>query len=288
MPTNKKRKETEIVDLVSDDELGLLPADKSSIVVDRKTSQDTDGSGGRDQEDTLQKSMKKCKLAPPTVSPNTRSMTVSPPSSHPTNRSDDVTGLRAKALYEVPEMHQRYIQETDPETGVYLKNRQRFCIKPPFWDRWTPNRYRDFAEHLRQAFNPIHFAKYEDLPVEEVQQVFYAIVVKPLINTYEARRRGERGMMELFDLFNEFGTPMRFWGKEGQKLQGEIDRVEPGVALLVSGQGHAVRLHMEDLSRDDRGYLKRTLTDSDLRIFFGAEKGEVIIKNRAGMAKRRW
>lgn len=109
--------------------------------------------------------------------------------------------------------------------------------------------------------------------MEEILQVWSAVVAKPLYDTIEAKKRGEEGMREYFEALNKFGTPNRPWA--GGKVNGELDNIKNGTVLLITqAQGHKEEVKFEELSKADSNYLKATLSKSQWKTLAGASETE--------------
>ncbi|KAI7287311.1 hypothetical protein KC345_g656 [Hortaea werneckii] len=157
---------------------------------------------------------------------------------------------------------------TIARNGVEISNSHKFCLKPPFWKRWTAAHYAQFADHLRAHFDPVPFARQWGIPVEEVRAVFYAVVCNPLYDAEEATRRGEEGGMRLMEVAKQYGTPTRRWGKPGGKrIRGEFDGVKDGqVVVIGEATGNEYRVSREELSQVDEEYLQHAMGDDGLSL----------------------
>lgn len=136
-----------------------------------------------------------------------------------------------KTFQKILDTADRYVPMT--VDGIEIKNPMEFCLKPAYWNRWAPKLYSEFAEHLRRSFAPATFAERNGLTVEEVQAVFSAVVCSPLYAAAEATKRGEEGMMEIFEAYNRYGTPVRGWG-EKREIVAELTAVENGNVVLTT------------------------------------------------------
>ncbi|KAI7182520.1 hypothetical protein KC343_g12529 [Hortaea werneckii] len=152
--------------------------------------------------------------------------------------------------------------------GVEIKNPHRFCLKPPFWKRWTAAQYAQFADEIRAHFDPVPFAREWRIPVEEVRAVFYAVVCNPLYDAEEATRRGEGGVMRLMEVAKKYGTPTRRWGKPGGKrVLGEFDGVKNGqVVVIGEATGNEYHISREELSQVDEEYLQHAIGGDGLSL----------------------
>lgn len=207
--------------------------------------------------------MKRSTSTPPTSPIEKITNPTTPP---PTLPTPDATPPEKSALAHIPEIADRYVPRTSTAEGIDYTNLRLFCLKPPFWRRWSSKTYLDFAETLRLQFDPIPFAREHCMPVEEVRAVFSALVCNPLYDAKEARRRGEDGVEEMMALYNRFGTPRRPWGG---KVWGELDGVEKGVVRLVCADGSKGQVGVGELSELDVKYLQDTLAENDASMLWG-------------------
>ncbi|KAI6869217.1 hypothetical protein KC343_g12690 [Hortaea werneckii] len=157
---------------------------------------------------------------------------------------------------------------TIARNGVEISNSHKFCLKPPFWKRWTAAQYAQFADDIRAQFDPVPFAREWGIPVEEVRAVFYAVVCNPLYDAEEATRRGEEGVMRLMEFAKRHGTPTRRRGKPGGKrVRGEFDGVKDGqVVVIGEATGNKYEISREELSQVDEEYLQHAMGEDGLSL----------------------
>ncbi|KAI7471227.1 hypothetical protein KC351_g12220 [Hortaea werneckii] len=155
---------------------------------------------------------------------------------------------------------------TIARNGVEISNSHKFCLKPPFWKRWTAAHYAQFADYLRAQFDPVPLARQWGITVEEIRAVFYAVVCNPLYDAEEATRRGEEGVMRLMEFAKRYGTPTRRGGKPGGKrVRGEFDGVENGqVVVIGEATGKQYCISREELSQVDEEYLQHAMGEEGL------------------------
>lgn len=220
----------------------------------------------------------------PTKRPRTREKAATPPpepvreaapevATTPSLPTPQPTPQKPRSLYDIPEIAERYATKISIEEGVEYTNPYVFSLKPRYWRKWKPKNYIQFAEHLRQHFEPISFAQESSRPVEEIKHVFAALVLNPLYFCEEAKKRGEEGMKDIFELYGKFGTPSRPWGKkkknkDGKILpvqKGELSGVGVGSVQVILEYGSKKGLKLVDLSDADKKYLEDTLTDEDMK-----------------------
>ncbi|KAK4546560.1 hypothetical protein LTR36_001777 [Oleoguttula mirabilis] len=171
-------------------------------------------------------------------------------------------------MHSLPELADQYVLRVSTIEQVEYLNARKFCVKPACWKRWTASDYASFADDLRQQFDPVSLARQRGIPVDEVQQVFSAIVCNPLYDAAEATRRGEEGMQQIFDLYNKYGTPSRVHGKDGAKrIKGELAGIEQGVVVITgTTTGNKYKLPAEQLSEADLEYLEATVTGGEMEL----------------------
>ncbi|KAK1062984.1 hypothetical protein LTR74_009808 [Friedmanniomyces endolithicus] len=184
--------------------------------------------------------------------------------------SEDVP-LSSLPLHQIPEIAGRFIPKTSTAENIEYTNPQKFSLKPPYWKRWTPQHYARFAEHLQAQFDPLPFAREQNLPVDEVMHCFTSVVCKPLWDADTACRKGEEGMVAQMEAVGKYGTPSRWWGREvrdgervvGRRVFGELTGVERGLVVLATGEGSKCCLRLVDLGEEDVGFLKGMLSERD-------------------------
>ncbi|KAK4898714.1 hypothetical protein LTR27_003887 [Elasticomyces elasticus] len=192
--------------------------------------------------------------------------------SRPPSEAPPSIPLENRALHDIPELADRYIPKVSTVDDVEYTNPSKFCLKPPFWNRWQPRQYEKFACYLRETFDPTIFAREEGMPVEEVQHVFTAIVCRPLRDAGEARRRGEEGMAELMEAAKKHGMPFRRYGKEErgedgklvkQRIYGELIGVEKGGIVLALRNGNKHIMPVAELVDEDVTFLFVNISAQD-------------------------
>ncbi|KAK0291040.1 hypothetical protein LTR35_001761 [Friedmanniomyces endolithicus] len=184
--------------------------------------------------------------------------------------SEDIP-LSSRPLHQIPEIASRFIPKTSTAENIEYTNPQKFSLKPPYWKRWTPQHYARFAEHLQAQFDPLPFAREQNIPVDEVMHCFTSVVCQPLWDADTAVRKGEEGMVAQMEAVGKFGTPSRWWGREvrdgervvGRRVFGELTGVERGVVVLATGEGSKCCLRLVDLGEEDVGFLKGMLSGRD-------------------------
>ena len=199
-----------------------------------------------------------------TIPAPTEGTTVSLPTPTPT----------PKKQQPIPKVADRYIPQTSTLTGIDYRDPSKFTVKPGYWQPWSSKEYATFAAHLRAQFDPEPFAQSTGRTVEEIQYVFTSLVVNPLYDAGEASRRGTEGMKETMEMFNNFSTPMRFWGKRHEDdcvmVSAELHCIaDGGEVKLIDIKGSEVVMRLEDLSGRDVKYLKNKLTEEDKKKLWG-------------------
>ena len=177
---------------------------------------------------------------------------------------ENTQAFKKRDLASIPEIDPRYVPRYSLEDGVEYVNPRIFGLKPAFWKRWEPKHYIAMAEELRYAFDPVPLAQRLKVPVEEVQHVFTSLLINPLYNAKEARKRGEDGMCEIFDAHNKYATPTRPWGKVGEKgakrVFGELTGVAKSTVMLTLKNGAKHQLGLSECGKEDIKYLRETLS----------------------------
>ena len=196
-------------------------------------------------------------------------------------------------LYAAPELAPQYIPRSSTLDKVEYSNPQKFSIKPPYWKRWTPPHYARFADHLRAQFNPTLFAQEYDIPIDEVQHVFWSLVCKPLYEAGEASKRGEEGMVAIIEMANKGGAQFRHWcgatdpNDKTKSILGELAGVEKGKVILTSSAGNKRVLRLDDLGDDDIAYLRKTLDKNDAGVLWEGT-GMIATEVTQEMEMRQW
>ncbi|KAK3656582.1 hypothetical protein LTR56_002930 [Elasticomyces elasticus] len=192
--------------------------------------------------------------------------------SRPPSEAPPSIPLENRALHDIPELADRYIPKVSTANDIDYTNPSKFCLKPPFWNRWQPRQYEKFACYLRETFDPTIFAREEGMPIEEVQHVFTAIVRRPLRDAGEARRRGEEGIAELMKEANKHGIAFRRYGKEErgedgklvkQRIYGELIGVEKGGIVLALRNGNKHIMPVSELVDEDVTFLFVNISAQD-------------------------
>ena len=187
-----------------------------------------------------------------------------------------------------PNVAARFVPVTSTADGFDVRNPHAFCMKPAFWQSWSGARYARFATWLLNTIDASDFALMENIPVEEVQQVFSTLVTKPLYDAREAMKRGEEGMREMFEFHAKEGTQARMWrqGVAGQKaFRGEIQGVDKGIVkVIVCHEGSLRGLPVRELGVEDKKYLKTVLRKEEWRMVFGGKEGAKVRTWRENVA----
>lgn len=174
----------------------------------------------------------------------------------------------ATSLQSNPPIASKYVPSyVSPTSSVKIKDPKQFSIKPPFWKRWAPSRYRRFADHLRKTFDPVPFAEQEEITVEEVQHLHTALVVEPLHD--ETEKMGavaEQRVEQYFKTYAIRGSESRKWasfdGKES--VGGEMVGVRPGIVQIIGDQGNYIEVRFKSLSEEDQAYVKNLVSAEEL------------------------
>lgn len=275
-----KRKNTEEIVEISDDEGGSPPPVKkfrNEDTIDLTLSEDDEDEATPRDVAKVERSLSP--YSPP--SPPTLDQAVFEPAA-PTVADRPVESIEGKA--KIPEAADRYVPSINVAENTEYRSPYKFCMKPPFWQKWSGNDYLSFVEELRSQFgtclmplirsetnnlpDPHPFSRRTGKPVEEVLHVWSALVAAPLYDTIEAKKRGEEGMQKQFEVLNKFGTPNRPWA-DG-KFHGELHNIKAGTVLLITqAEGNKEEVKVPDLSKADLNYLKTALDDAHWKVLIG-------------------
>lgn len=55
-------------------------------------------------------------------------------------------------MAEIPEVADRYVPIINVEQNTEYRNPFKFCVKPPYWQKWSGIDYINFVEELRSQF----------------------------------------------------------------------------------------------------------------------------------------
>ncbi|KAK1058276.1 hypothetical protein LTR33_013438 [Friedmanniomyces endolithicus] len=232
-------------------------------------------------------------VAPSAPDPPDQTQSVSQPPTQQPPVLEDIP-LSSRPLHQIPEIASRFIPRTSTAENIEYTNPQKFSLKPPYWKRWTPQHYARFAEHLQSQFDPLPFAREQNLPVDEVMHCFNSLVCNPLWDADTAQRKGEKGMVAQMEAVGKYGTPSRWWGREvregervvGRRVFGELTGVEKGVVVLATGEGSKCCLRLVDLGEEDVGFLKGMLSERDRGVLW--EGHAVGVPYSMGTGLRTW
>ena len=216
-------------------------------------------------------------MAPSNSTPTAHGLLTPQPTPHRNNNRK-----ASPKLHDIPELATRYVPQRDYEEGVEYRNPSKFCVKPFFWNQWSPHDYMRFAEHLRVQFDPVPFAHETGKSVEEIKHLFSALVVNPLYSISLVHKRGEQGMRQIQKLFEEHGTSIRQWGMEthneaeggNEEILGELEGIEKNQVRLILNNGTKKVMHVDELNGFDRAYLEQTLSEKQQGILWQRAEGE--------------
>lgn len=178
-----------------------------------------------------------------------------------------------RRLYDLPEYADRYTPIFSTLEQVVYRDPYAFSIKPPCWEKWKPEEYRAFADHLELVdLKPL--SRSLGKPVEEIYHMYHTLVTGPLLDASNAALRGEEGMESLFELHNNHGTPNRSWTAEG--LRAEFEHVSfLTVHLILEESGIKRKIKLADLTNDDLAWIKQNVPLEQRQVLSGIYDGAV-------------
>lgn len=185
--------------------------------------------------------------------------------------------LNPRPLHDIPMIAERYVPKTSTAHNIEYTNPQKFSLKPAYCKAWKPDRYIRLAEYARNNIDLVTFARSEGMPVEEAQHHFHTLIINPLYDSNETSRRDKEGMLQITELYNKHGMPLRYYGrvKQGEKVikkgvNGELTRVEKGLVVLITANGSKHEMPLRELTAEDIGFLIDNLTGSDKGLLWDA------------------
>jgi hypothetical protein len=174
-------------------------------------------------------------------------------------------------LHSTPAIAPAYVpQYVSSDSPVKLRDAKQFCLRPPFWKRWPRDKYERLATYIQSTIDLTPFAEQENLTIEEVQWVTYAVVLEPLLD--EKEKLGEVAQKRMEGIFKAFNRDVghmkwRVWraGDEesGAGIKGDLCGVRPGVVQLVSESAELVEVPFRKLGGADREYVLGLLTEEE-------------------------
>jgi hypothetical protein len=170
-------------------------------------------------------------------------------------------------LQKTPAIAPAYVpQYFSSDSPVKLRDAKEFCLRSPFWKRWPRDKYERLASYLQQTVYLTPFAEQENLTVEEVQWVTYAVVLEPLLD--EKERLGEVAQKRMEMIFRAFNRDIghmnwRAWGDEESGVKGDLCGVRPGIVQLMSEDGELLEVPFKNLGGVDREYVLGLLTEDE-------------------------
>ncbi|OCL12949.1 hypothetical protein AOQ84DRAFT_417558 [Glonium stellatum] len=109
-----------------------------------------------------------------------------------------------------------------------------FDLKTSTWTPWKPREYSDLSCELLGSFDYNSFAARHNRSPADVLAVFQAMVIRPLRQEVEAKKRGESGIAELLALFRDHGTVLRTWAQgSGYEIDGKLEDIFRGEVVVV-------------------------------------------------------
>jgi hypothetical protein len=179
------------------------------------------------------------------------------------------------ALHKIPAIAPAYVPVyVSPDSPVKLRDSKQFCIKPPFWKRWPRDQYRALAHYLEENIDLVPFAAQENLTVEEVQHIYQAVVVEPLLDeTEKLAAVGQKRIENMFKAYDKTkGKSWRKWGDDDISVEGDLGGVRPGIVQLTGKNADLIEVPFRKLKDVDKEFVLSLLSEEELAIL----KSEVV------------
>lgn len=173
------------------------------------------------------------------------------------------------ALHKIPAIAPEYVPVyVSPDSPVKLRDSKQFCIKPPFWKRWSKHQYLALAHYLEENINLVPFAEHEGLTVEEVQHVYQAVVVEPLrAETDKVAEAGQKRIENMFKAYNKTdGKTWRKWGDGDSSVKADLGGVRPGIVQLTGKNADLIEVPFRKLNDVDKEFVLSLLPEEELAI----------------------
>lgn len=172
------------------------------------------------------------------------------------------------ALWDVPELAERYVPSVSTEDNVVYRSPKQFSLKPPYWEKWQQHEYTILSEYL-EGVDLIPISRQLKKPVQEVWYMMTSVVTRPLMDAREASRRGVGGIEAWFQTFKQCGTPQRKWGPEN--IMGEMDKASENTIHLVLEDGTKGSITADELTDADRKWVDENVPRDDQLLVYGRE-----------------
>lgn len=173
------------------------------------------------------------------------------------------------ALQKIPAIAPQYVPVyVSPDSPVKLRDSKQFCIYPPFWKRWHKDQYLALARYLEENINLVPFAEEQGLTVEEVQHVYQAVVVEPVLQ--ETDKLAEAGQKRIETMFKTYdktkGKTWRKWGDEDSSVDGDLAGVRPGIVQLIGKNADLIEVPLRKMTKADIHFVMGLISEEERAI----------------------
>jgi len=170
------------------------------------------------------------------------------------------------ALHKIPAIAPQYVPVyISPDSPVKLRDSKQFCINPPFLNRWPKDQYLALAHYLEENINLVPFAEQQGLTVEEVQHIYQAVVVEPLLQ--ETDKLAEAGQKRIETMFKTYdktkGKSWRKWGDEASSVEGDLGGVRPGIVQLTGKNADLIEVPLRKLNEIDKNFVLAMISEEE-------------------------
>ena len=173
------------------------------------------------------------------------------------------------ALLKIPPVAPAYVPVyVSPDSPVKLRDSKQFCIHPPFWKRWPKDQYVALARYLQEKIDLVPFAEQENLTVEEVQHVYHAVIVEPLlVETDKLAVVGQKRIECMFKAYDRgVGMIWRKWGDGESSIEGELGGVRPGIVQITGKKADLIEVPWRKMTKADKEYVWSLLPEAERAI----------------------
>ena len=172
-------------------------------------------------------------------------------------------------LQKIPAIADAYVPVyVSLESPVKLRDSKQFCINPPFWKRWPKDQYLALARYLQENIDLVPFAEQESLTIEEVQHVYQAVVVEPLLReTDRVSIEGQKRIETMFKTYTRaVGLSWRKWGDENSSVEAQLGGVRPGIVQLTGKNADLIEVPYIKLTKADKEHVLSLVRDDERAI----------------------
>jgi hypothetical protein len=170
------------------------------------------------------------------------------------------------ALQKIPAIAPQYVPVyVSPDSPVKLRDSKQFCINPPFWKRWPKDQYRALAHYLEENIDLLPFAAQENLTVEEVQHIYQAVVVEPLLDeTEKLAAAGQKRIENMFKAYDKTkGKSWRKWGDGDSSVEGDLGGVRPGIVQLTGKNADLIEVPFSKLNDVKKDFVLSLISEEE-------------------------